>query len=85
MVQFCCCCNYAKVGHIGMQIFNFIVLSVITAPHSVSTPHISKTHLPIVTFNVRELGLKRCSKNQSRKKEPPLLHGGGSPTPFAKP
>ena len=27
----CCCCNYATVGHIGMQIFNFVVLSLIIA------------------------------------------------------
>ena len=40
-----------------MQIFNFIVLSVIIAYHSVLTPHISKTHLPISSLNVRELRL----------------------------
>ena len=55
MVPFCCCCNYATVGHIGMQLFNFVVLSVITAPHNVPTPHISKTHFPIVSLNVRKL------------------------------
>ena len=39
-----------------MQIFNFIVLSVIIAAHhSLLTPHISKTHLPISSLNVREL------------------------------
>ena len=37
-----------------MQIFNFVVLSVISAPHSVVTPHISKTNLLIVSLNVRE-------------------------------
>ena len=37
-----------------MQLFNFVVLSVITAPHNVPTPHISKTHLPNVSLNVRE-------------------------------
>ena len=57
MVPFCCCCNNATVGHIGMQLFNFVVLSVITAPHNVSTPHISKTHLPNVSLKVRELEL----------------------------
>ena len=36
-------------------IFNFVVLSVITAPHNVLTPHTSETHLTIVSFNVREL------------------------------
>ena len=62
-----------------MRIFNFAVLSVITAPRNVPTPHISKTHLPIVSFNVRELELNLCSKDQSRKKEG-LLRGGGSPS-----
>ena len=57
MVSFWCCCNYATVGHIGMRISNFVVLSVITAPRNVLTPHISKTHLPIVSLNVRELEL----------------------------
>ena len=57
MVQFCCCCNYATVAHIGMRILNFVVLSVITAPHNVPTPHISKTHLSIVSLNIRELEL----------------------------
>ena len=57
MIPFCCCCNYATVGHIGMRIFNFAVLSVITAPHNVLTPHISKTNLPIVLLNVREVKL----------------------------
>ena len=32
-----------------MQIFSFVVLSVIIAPHNVLTLHISKTHLPIRT------------------------------------
>ena len=40
-----------------MQIFNFVVLSVIITPQNVLTPHISKTHLPIVSINVRELKL----------------------------
>ena len=40
-----------------MQFFNFVVLSVISAPHNVHTPHISKTHLPIVLVNVPELEL----------------------------
>ena len=57
MVPFCCCCNYATVGHISMQIFIFVVLSVITAPGNVSTTHISKIHLPIVSLNVHELEL----------------------------
>ena len=57
MAPFFCSCNYATVGQIGMQFFNFIVLSVIIAHHSVLTPHISKTHLPICSSNVRELKL----------------------------
>ena len=57
MVLSCCCCNYATVGHIGMRIFNFVVLSVITAPRNVLTPRISKTHLPIVSLNVRDVKL----------------------------
>ena len=39
MVLFCCCCNYATVGHVGTQIFNFVVLSVIIAPQNVLAPH----------------------------------------------
>ena len=74
MAQFCCC-NYATVGHIGMQIFNFVVLSVIIAPQNILTPHISKTSLPIVSLNVRELELNCYSKDQSSKKEA-RLHGG---------
>ena len=40
-----------------MQIFNFVVLSMIMAPRNVLTPHISKTHLFIALLNVRELEL----------------------------
>ena len=57
MVPFCCYCDYATVDHVSMQILNFVVLSVIIAPHNVLTPHISKTHLPIVSVNVHELEL----------------------------
>ena len=46
-----------RAGHIGMLIFNFVVSSVITAHHSVLSPRISKTHLPISSLNVRELKL----------------------------
>ena len=38
-----------------MQIFNFVVLSLINTSHNVVTPHISKTHLPIASLNAREL------------------------------
>ena len=34
-----------------MRILNFVVLSVIT------TPHINKNHLPIVSLNIREVEL----------------------------
>ena len=54
MVPFCCCI-YAAVGRIGIRISNSVFFSVITALHNVPTPHISKTHLPIVLLNVREL------------------------------
>ena len=58
-----------------MRIFNFVVLTVITIPENVPTPHISKIHLPIVSLNVRELELKWCSKDQSRKKGGRLCMG----------
>ena len=41
-----------------MQIFNFVVLSVIVAPPKVLTAHISKTRLPIVSLDVSKLQLK---------------------------
>ena len=56
MIPFYCCCNYAKVGHIAMRIFNFEVLSVIAAPHNVFTPHVSKIHFPF-SLNAREVEL----------------------------
>ena len=52
-----CYCDYTRVGQIGMQIFNFVVLSVIIAPHNVATSLTSKTYLPIVSLNVDELEL----------------------------
>ena len=55
MVPFSCLYNYATVGHICVQIFNFTFLSAIIDHHSVLTPHISKIHLPISSLNVREL------------------------------
>ena len=57
MVSFSCCCNYATVDHIAMQILNFLVLSAIIARHSFFTLHISKNHLSISSLNVRELQL----------------------------
>ena len=38
-----------------MRISNSVVLSLITAPQNVPTPHFCKTHLPIVSRNLREL------------------------------
>ena len=40
-----------------MQIFKFLILSVIIAPHNDLNPDISKTHLPILSLSVRELEL----------------------------
>ena len=40
-----------------MQIFSFVVLPVIIAPHNVLTLHINKTHFPIVLLDVHELEL----------------------------
>ena len=58
MAPFCCCYNYATVCHISMQIFSFVVLSVIIAPDNVLSTRISKTHVLIVSLNVRKLELK---------------------------
>ena len=67
-----------------MQIFNFIVLSVIIVNRSVLSPHISKGHLPISSLNVHELELNWCSKDQSSKMGEPPAWGerevAGSPT-----
>ena len=60
-----------------MQIFNFIVLSVIIAPHDVLTSLISKTHLPIVSFNVRKLEWNDAQNSNQEKKEGPPKHEGG--------
>ena len=58
MITFCYCCNFATVGHIGMQISNLVVLSVIVAPPKVLTTHISKTRLSIVSRDASKLQLK---------------------------
>ena len=77
--------NYANYPiNAIMQIFNFIVLSVINAHHSIFIPHISKTHLPISSLNVRELALNWCSRDQSRKMGAPNAWGVGSRTPPCK-
>ena len=52
-----------------MQIFNFVVLSVIIASHNVLTPHFSKTYLPIVLLNERELWVD-AQKTSQRKGRP---------------
>ena len=61
MVPFSCCCNYATVDHIGMRIFNFEVLSVVTAPmmllltmfplHTLAKPICLLSHLTYVNPN----------------------------------
>ena len=38
-----------------MQMFDYVVLSLIVTSRNVLTPHISKTHLPIASLNIREL------------------------------
>ena len=60
-----------------MQIFNFLVLSVIITYHSVLTPHISKTHLPIHLMYVKS-NLIDAQKTSQGKWEPPL-RGGWKP------
>ena len=58
----------------GMQTFNSVVLFAIIDPHNVLTPHISKTHLAIVSLHLRELELmfKRPVKE---KRSPPPASG----------
>ena len=58
MAPFCGCCNYATVGHIGVKIINFVVLSMIIASTNILTPCISKIYLLIVSLNVRKLELR---------------------------
>ena len=56
-----------------MRIFSFVVLSVIDAPHNVTTLHISKTHLPNASLNIRELEL--LLKSLIKEKGRPLCVG----------
>ena len=49
-----------------MQVFNFVVLSVIIPPDNVVTRYISKMHLLIVSLYVRELKFELYSKGKSR-------------------
>ena len=74
MVPLSCCYNYVTVRHIGMQIFNFLVWSVIIACHSVLSSHISKTHLPIHLMYVNS-NLIDARKTSQGKWEPPLSGG----------
>ena len=64
-----------------MQIFNFLVLSVIISPHNVLTSHISKTQLRIVSLDIRKLKLNDALKERGR----PACVEDGSPTLPAKP
>ena len=57
-----------------MQIFNFLVLSIISY-HSVLTPHISKTHLPIYLMYVNSNWSD--AQKPSQEKWGPLCVGGG--------
>ena len=57
-----------------MQIFNFLVLFVIIAYHSVFTLHISKTHLLIHLMYVN-LNWSDAQKTSQGKWEPPLRWG----------
>ena len=55
MVSFSCCCNYATVDHIAMQILDFLVLSIIIAHHSFLTLDISENHLPISSLRLMQV------------------------------
>ena len=71
MAPFCCYCNHAIIGRVGTKILKFVVLSVIIALHNILTPHISKTHLAIVSLNLRELELN-YAQNSSQGEVPPM-------------
>ena len=72
-----CCCDYAKVGQKSMQIFNSVDISVIIAPPNVFTPHISKTHLPLVSLMSMYLNYMYMYKY--------ILHILGTPSHPGKP
>ena len=65
MVPFSSCCNYEAVGRIGMKIFNFIVLSLLLLSAAFSLLTLAKPICLFFSFNVRELELNWCSKDQS--------------------
>ena len=58
-----------------MQIFNFLVLSIISY-HSVLTPHISKTHLPIYLMYVNS-NWSDAQKPSQENGVPSAWEGGG--------
>ena len=61
-----------------MQIFDFVVLSVILAPHNVLTLH--KTHLPIVhLIYVNSNWIDAQKISQEKKGGPSPLRGGWKP------
>ena len=67
MIPFSCCCIYAKVSHI----FSYICYYCFSrCSHYLYYPNPSAYSL-----NVRELELKRCSKDQSRKMAVPSAWG----------
>ena len=64
-------------GHIFLyNNYTTVVLSVIV------TPHISKTHLPIISLNVRE---NQINLQSGKKKDPSYLRCGSPTPPPAKP
>ena len=65
MVPFSSCCSYEAVGRIGMKIFNFIVLSLLLLSAAFSLLTLAKPICLFFSFNVRELELNWCSKDQS--------------------
>ena len=65
MVPFSSCCNYEAVGRIGMKIFNFIILSLLLLSAAFSLLTLAKPICLFFSFNVRELKLNWCSKDQS--------------------
>ena len=61
-----------------MRIFNFVILSVITALHNVPTPHISKTHFLLFHLTYGKSNWIDAQKTSQQKREAPL-RGGWKP------
>ena len=76
MVSLSCCCNYATEGHIGMQIFNFIVSSVIIAHQCSYSSHCLFLHLMYVNSNLID-----AQKTLQEKWEAPLRGGWKTNSP----